>query len=146
MSISRSASSGVLLKGVAIRLGEFSENRVDCGLARAERVLVAADANCLHSRRKLRSVHAALTALLHECHVFFVAARGHEFGGVRGTTSFQTLKETAARHRHGILLQLLTTTEDCLNARQQSQDEARQGDTRVDGAMANLSACSRVCQ
>src|SRR6266508_1048115 len=90
---------------IAIGLGKLAEDRVDGRLARAKRVLVAADTNRFDSRRELWS-HAAgalASALLHEFrHVCFVAARRHEFGGVRGTTQSQTLKETAARHRHEI--------------------------------------------
>src|SRR6267142_3907206 len=88
---------------VAIGFGELPENRVDGGLARAKRVLVAADPNGFHSGRELGTRHAgALTALLELSHEVLVAACRQPFTGMAGRSRSQALKETAARHRHGI--------------------------------------------
>jgi hypothetical protein len=90
------------IERVAVGLGEFPEDRVDRGFAGTERVLIAADTNGFHSRREVRSPGGTLAALLHRfSHEFLVTARGHEGGSVRAIHS-QALKETAARHRHGI--------------------------------------------
>src|SRR5205814_3764306 len=88
---------------VAVGLGELAEDRVDRGLAGTERVLVAADTDGFHSRRKVGThSRSALTALLHRLgHQLLVTASGHEGGGMRRATHSQALKETAARHRHG---------------------------------------------
>src|SRR5439155_4282442 len=89
---------------IAIGLGEFSEDGIDRGFSGTERVLIAADADSFHSRWEVRAhAAAALAALLHRFrHHFFMTASGHERGGVRIPSHSQALKETAARHRHGI--------------------------------------------
>ncbi len=80
--------------------------RVAVGLGEGtERVFIAADADSFHSRREIRAhAAAALAALLQHrfCHELFVATGGHEGGSMRAPTHSQALKETAARHRHGI--------------------------------------------
>src|SRR6185503_17362696 len=87
---------------IAVGLGELAEDRVDRGLAWTERVLVAADTNGFHSRREIRTRRPGCLALLRERDFFFMAASGDEGERVRRPTYSQALKETAARHRHGL--------------------------------------------
>src|SRR6516225_1154419 len=94
---------------IAVGLGKLSENRIDRHLAGAERVLVAADTDGLHSGGETGTHHAsaAVAVLLHEFgHVFFVAASRQPLTRVIDVPTPDTLKETAARHRHELLLQL----------------------------------------
>src|SRR4029079_18901663 len=89
--------------------GALAEDGIDRGFPGTERVFIAADANAFHSRRKIgtHAARATLAAgLLRFRHQLFVAAGGHESSGVGVLSQSQALKETAARHRHGILLQL----------------------------------------
>jgi hypothetical protein len=87
---------------IAVGLGELPEDRVDRGFTGTERVFVAADANGFHSRREIRTRGAGGLPLLRERDLFFMTASGDEGRRVRGPTDSQALKETAARHRHGI--------------------------------------------
>src|SRR5207249_4528375 len=83
-------------------LGELAEDGLDRGFAGTERILIAADADTFHSRRKIgtHAARAALAAgLLRFRHQLFVTAGGHESGGVGVLSQSQALKETASRHR-----------------------------------------------
>jgi hypothetical protein len=90
---------------IPIGLGKLAEDSVDRGFPGTERVFIAADANAFHSRRKIgtHATRATLAAgLLRFRHQLFVAAGGHESSGMGVLSQSQALKETAARHRHGI--------------------------------------------
>src|SRR5438067_120125 len=79
---------------IAVGFGELPEEGVDHGFAGTERILVAADPDCLDSRRKLRTIHAAAALpLLKFGHVFLVTACRHELRCMARTSDAQTLKE-----------------------------------------------------
>src|SRR5581483_2916635 len=92
---------------IAVGLGEFSEDRIDRVLTGTERVFVAADADGLHPRGEIRPhTSATVSALLQFGHEIFMSAGRQPLASVVNVPRSQTLKETAARHRHELLLQL----------------------------------------
>ncbi len=82
---------------IPVGFGKLAEDRVDRGLARTERILVAADADDVNPGWR----GGTLAPLLGFRHVFLVATRGHEFSGRMAPANSQPLKETATRYRHG---------------------------------------------